>query len=112
MRTFFILALTVAGTAAITGDALAFGKGRSTLECCGGYGIGGSAYIVSRDVLAEPPKADYGTLYGAPYYPNGGVYPSGYNPTFYPGNGIIPAPGIVVQREMAAPPRPVPEKGK
>jgi hypothetical protein len=33
----------------------------------------------------------YTTVY---YYPNGGIYPAGYNPTIYPGTGKIPAPGL------------------
>ncbi len=122
MRTFFLFALTMAGTVALTDDASAFGKrrhhkgdaccysGYTAPSCCGQTGVayGNGGY--------GQPGVVYGStgVYGARnttsyYYPNGGIYPAGYNPNVYPGSGIIPAAGTIDPRTgLPTTPRTVP----
>lgn len=114
MRTFVLFALTLAGTAALTDDASAFGKRRHrgnqccspTPSCCGTTGVG---------------YGGYGNAYGAYGYPTtmypGGVYQSGYYTPGMSGTGVIPAAGTIDPKTglPVAPrtvPNPMPDREK
>jgi hypothetical protein len=76
MRTFFLFALTLAGTAAITDDASALGKrGRRAEQCCNGGG-----YAVAATPCCGQPAVAYGAnipvTYGQPAVAYNGVYGS------------------------------------
>jgi hypothetical protein len=125
MRTFFLFALTLAATVALTDDASAIGKRRHRgNDCgCGGYVTTGVAYAnpgccgqtgvaysggyynggyYSQGGVYGSPYGMYGNRYGSYYYPNtmyqGGVIQSGYYTPGVYGNGVVPAGGYIDPR--------------
>jgi hypothetical protein len=112
MRTLFLFALTLAGTACLADDASAFGRRGHRVEaydCCSSTGVVGAGPVYSAQTgTPYVPIQGSGPAYNPYYYPNGGIYPAGYNPTVYPGNGKIPAPGLIdLKSEAPSTPRKV-----
>ena len=126
MRTFFLFAMTLAGTAAFTDDASAFGKRRHKADACGccntvGYVASAPACCGQTGVAYGGTYGVYGPRYGGYYYSNGMspgvVYQSGYYTPGVSGSGVIPAGGTIDSRTglPIAPrtvPNPMPDKEK
>jgi hypothetical protein len=124
MRTLFWFVLTSAGIVALADDASAFGRRGRWADTCG-YGDVGVASDGSSVAYTTGYTGQTGSVYVSPgpsstsyrYYPNGGIWPTVYNPTVYPGNGVIPAPGLIDTKPVVPiTPRPVanpkPDKDK
>jgi|SRR5579872_3031546 len=125
MRTLGLFILTFAGIVAIAEDASAFGRKTRRADPCVNCDV--SLVEVSSDGTSGAYSTGYsgGSPYVSPgpsstsyrYYPNGGIWPSGYNASVYPGSGIIPAPGLL-DAKTATPiaprtvPNPMPNKDK
>lgn len=114
MRTLFLFALALAGAVSLADDASAFGRrGRKAKECgCGNT----AAYVAPRSaccgqagVVYGSPNGAYGPTNSGYYYPNGGVYQSGYYTPGVSGTGVIPAGGTIDPRTgLPITPRTVP----
>jgi hypothetical protein len=116
MRTLFFFILATAGLVALAADASAFGRRSRWAEPysyvdvgvvsdgnSGAYTTGYSGQTGNVFVSPGPSSTSYR------YYPNGGIWPSGYNPNVYPGTGLIPAPGLIDTKPVVpTTPRPVP----
>jgi hypothetical protein len=118
MRTPFLFILTIAGVLAVTDDVSAFGRKAHRAEvCCYGdvqpveVAHGGTVSYSTGVVIPIGVVLPSSTSYR--YYPNGGIWPTGYDATMYPGNGIFPAPGLIETKTPVAPRLyPLPTKDK
>jgi len=73
MRALVVFALALAGTAAFTTDASAFGRRRAAAAASSSEGCNGGGYVSS----------NYGGCYGSGAYSSGGCYGSGYASSSY-----------------------------